>query len=82
LWIFCGYNQNMAGRPKKPKGKARTNVLRIRLTASERKDLDAAAHASGLETSTWARFELIAQARKVQAKRPTAVVRDEPPSVQ
>lgn len=54
----------MAGRPRKPEGDARENVLRIRLTEAERKLLDAAAKEKILETSTWARAELIALARK------------------
>ena len=46
-------------RPKKPTGDARDNVLRIRLTEAERKALDAMAEAKHLDTSTWARSELL-----------------------
>ena len=49
----------MAGRPKKPEGEARVNVLRIRLTPAERAALDRAASARGEEVSTWARSELL-----------------------
>lgn len=49
----------MAGRPKKPEGEARVNVLRIRLTPAERAALDGAAAARGEEVSTWARAELL-----------------------
>ena len=55
----------MAGRPKKAESEARGNVLRIRLTVAERQALNGAARAKGLETSSWARAELIALARKV-----------------
>jgi hypothetical protein len=54
----------MAGRPKKPEGEAKVNVLRIRLTPAERAALDAAAAARGEETSTWARAELLRLAAK------------------
>lgn len=59
----------MAGRPKKPESEARNNVLRVRLTDKERKALDQAALSVGLETSTWVRFELLALAKKLRAKR-------------
>ncbi len=59
----------MAGRPKKPEGEARGNVLRIRLTEEERRLLDEAAKARVLETSTWARAELIALAKKTLGRR-------------
>ena len=51
-------------RPKKPKADNRGNVLRIRLTEAERKALDAAAEARTLDTSTWARAELIGIAKR------------------
>jgi hypothetical protein len=59
----------MAGRPKKPEGESRGNVLRIRLTDDERAQLDQAAAARSLETSTWARSELIALARKILTQK-------------
>jgi hypothetical protein len=55
----------MAGRPKKPEDEARGNVLRIRLTKEERKTLDEAARSRGLESSTWARMELLTLAKKL-----------------
>jgi uncharacterized protein (DUF1778 family) len=55
-------------RSKKPEGNAKTNTLRIRLTEAERKALDQAATSKSLETSTWARSELMALAKKVTAK--------------
>jgi hypothetical protein len=51
-------------RPKKAKADQRTNTLRIRLTAAERKVLDAAADARTLDTSTWARAELLQLAKR------------------
>jgi hypothetical protein len=58
----------MMGRPKKPEGEVRTNVLRIRLTEGERAALDRAAQARGAETSTWARGVLLALARRGRKK--------------
>jgi uncharacterized protein (DUF1778 family) len=54
----------MRGRPKKPKGQTRQNVLRIRLTADERKLFDLAAKEQGLDTSAWARSELVILAKR------------------
>jgi len=55
-------------RPKKNAGQAKTNMLRIRLTEDERKAIDKAATVKSLETSTWARFELMALAKRLLAK--------------
>jgi len=55
----------MKGRPKKPASDARGNVLRIRLTEEERKILDAVAGEKTLDTSTWARSELLALAKQL-----------------
>jgi uncharacterized protein (DUF1778 family) len=55
----------MRGRPKKPTGEAKENVLRIRLTDADRALLDEAAKARSLDTSTWARSELIGLAKKL-----------------
>jgi hypothetical protein len=67
---FCSHNEYMAGRPKKAPGLTRTNVLRIRLTGEERRELDQAGIISGLDTSTWARYELLSLAKKLRLKRP------------
>jgi uncharacterized protein (DUF1778 family) len=56
-------------RPRKPDGETRENVLRIRLTEEERAAIDAAAKEKGLETSTYARVELLALARKGRPKK-------------
>ncbi|MGD0767451.1 MAG: hypothetical protein ABSB42_04425 [Tepidisphaeraceae bacterium] len=55
-------------RPKKTAGQAKTNMLRIRLTEDERKTIDRAAASKSLETSTWARFELMTLAKRLAAK--------------
>jgi hypothetical protein len=68
-WRLCGYNSVMA-RPKKKPADNRTNVLRVRLTEKERQELDQAAMSSGLEVSTWARFELLDLAKRIARKRP------------
>lgn len=56
-------------RPRKPDGEQRENVLRIRLTPEERAAIDAAAKAKGLDTSTYARMELLALAKKAHSKK-------------
>lgn len=55
----------MAGRRKKPTGETKTYMLRIRMTEAERALVEEAAKAKSLETSTWARSELVALARKL-----------------
>jgi hypothetical protein len=69
----------MAGRPKKPEGEARDNILRVRLTDAERAEIDRAAQGKGLESSTWARFELLGLARQAAQSRNPGV-EDEPPA--
>jgi uncharacterized protein (DUF1778 family) len=59
----------MPGRPKKAKSDSKTYMLRIRMTEEDRELIDAAARAKSLESSTWARSELIALAKKILAKR-------------
>lgn len=61
---FFGYAFPMP-RPKKPPGELRDNTLRIRLTEAERNALDAAAAAKALDTSAWARSELLMLAGRV-----------------
>jgi len=52
------------GRPKKSKKDRRGNVLRIRLTATERHIIDVAAQKNHLDTSTWARSIILKEAEK------------------
>jgi uncharacterized protein (DUF1778 family) len=59
----------MAGRHKKPESEAKSYMLRIRMTEQERALLEEAAKTKSLETSTWARSELVALAKKLLAKR-------------
>ena len=55
-------------RPKKKESEAKENVLRIRLTDDERDTIDRAAAAKSLETSTWARSELMSLAKRLLAR--------------
>jgi len=59
----------MRGRPKKPEGEVKDNVLRIRLTPDERARLDDAAQLHGEETSTWARQMLLTLAPALQRSK-------------
>lgn len=59
----------MAGRKPKPVAEAKSYMLRIRMTEAERALLEEAAKAKSLETSTWARSELVALARKIKEKK-------------
>ncbi len=58
----------MAGKPKDP-ARLKKYTLRIRMTDAERELLEVAAQAKSLETSTWARSELVALAREQIARR-------------
>lgn len=58
----------MAGRKKKPESDAKTYMLRIRMTESDRALLEEAAKSKSLETSSWARSELVALAKRILAK--------------
>ncbi len=59
----------MRGRPKKPEGERRNNILRVRLTDDERRLLDQVAQGKALDTSSWARAELVALAKKSATQR-------------
>jgi hypothetical protein len=58
----------MAGKPKKP-DQVKSYTLRIRMTEQDRALLDTAARAKSLETSTWARSELVALAKKLIGRK-------------
>jgi uncharacterized protein (DUF1778 family) len=58
----------MAGKPKKPE-QVKRYMLRIRMTEAEHALLEEAAKGKSLETSTWARSELVALAKKLLAKK-------------
>jgi len=59
----------MRGRPKKPDEERRDNVLRVRLTDGERRLLDQTARGKALDTSSWARAELVALAKKMAMRK-------------
>jgi hypothetical protein len=59
----------MAGRPKKATPESKTYMLRIRMTENDRELIDAAAKSKSLETSTWARSELVVLAKKALGKK-------------
>ena len=59
----------MAGRPKKSVTEKKTYMLRVRMTAEEREQLEAAANAKSLQLSSWARSELMALAKKINGKK-------------
>jgi len=59
----------MAGRHKKPESEVKTYMLRIRMTEEDHALLEQAARSRSLETSTWARSELVALARKLLNKK-------------
>jgi hypothetical protein len=53
-----------AGRPKLPKGKAKSNTLLIRLSGYEREEIEAFAKSKGEKPSACARHILLAEVRK------------------
>lgn len=69
LWDFCCYCSEMAGRHKKPDGEAKSYMLRIRMTEDDRALLEQAAKSRTLDTSTWARSELVSLAKKLLGKK-------------
>ena len=58
----------MAGKPKDPK-RVKTYTLRVRMTDAERLLLEQAARLRSLETSTFARSELVALSRALLGKK-------------
>jgi hypothetical protein len=58
-------------RQKKPDSESKSYMLRVRMTQDDRKLLDEAAKFKSLETSTWARSELVALARKILGGKQT-----------
>ena len=67
--LFVATMLGMVGRKKKPETGRRGDTLRIRLTDAERAYLNEAANSRGLETSTWARMELLALARRIRSQK-------------
>jgi hypothetical protein len=58
----------MAGKPKDPE-RRKSYMLRVRMTEQERALIEDAARADSLETSTWARSELVRLARRKLGKK-------------
>lgn len=52
------------GRPPMPAGKAKSAVFLMRLSPTERSIIDKAAHAKGVDASTWARKVVLQAARR------------------
>ena len=67
--LFRLYDIGMAGRPKKTDRERRDSILQVRLTATERATLDAAAASRALDTSAWVRSEALALAAQMLAKK-------------
>jgi len=61
------YNAPMAGRRTKKPSERRENVLRIRLTKSERAALEETARNETLDASTWARRVLLLEAKRLRS---------------
>jgi hypothetical protein len=59
----------MAGRHKKLEGESKTYMLRIRMAQADRAIIEEAARLKSLETSTWARSELVSLARRILGKK-------------
>jgi uncharacterized protein (DUF1778 family) len=68
----------MAGKPKAPE-LVKTYMLRIRMTDADRELIEAAARLRSLETSTWARSELVALARAQIVRGDGQKARGRPP---
>jgi uncharacterized protein (DUF1778 family) len=58
----------MVGRHALSNAERREKPLRIRLAPPERKEIDDAADATSLATSSWARMVLLREARKAAKK--------------
>ena len=66
---FCNCKNNMA-RPPKPESERRTEVLQLRLTKGERKELDEGAEATSAEVTTFIRTAALDKAKRLRKKRP------------
>jgi hypothetical protein len=58
------YNRGVVGKPKAPELR-KTLMLRIRVTEEQRRILERAADAAGLELGSWIRLVSLAQARRL-----------------
>ena len=64
--IFVAQKQNKMGRPKLPRGEAKSAMVRARVSPSERRAIESAARAEGKDISEWAREILISSASNSQ----------------
>jgi hypothetical protein len=60
--IFVPQKIKKAGRPKLPKGEAKTEMIRARVTPSEYRAVEEAAKATGKDVSEWAREIMLSRA--------------------
>jgi len=65
---FCSCKNNMA-RPPLPDSERRTEVLQLRLTKGERKDLDEGAEATGEQVSEFIRTAALDKAKRVKKRK-------------
>ena len=72
-WLVRTKKNQLSGRADERDrarfAKAKSYMLRIRMTETERLLLEEAAKSKSLETSTWARSELIALAKRLLSKK-------------
>lgn len=60
---FVAQKQNhKIGRPKLPKGEAKSEMIRSRVTPAEHKAIEIAAKSCGKDISEWARFVMLSAA--------------------
>lgn len=69
LCEFFVYTLPYMARPKKKESETKTTILQIRLTDAERDAIGEAAKSKGLETSTWARMELLGLAKRLLSRK-------------
>jgi hypothetical protein len=60
--------KNPGGRPKLPKGKAKGDMIGVRLLKAERRQVEAAAKRDGKRLSEWVRIALLAAAKQPTIK--------------
>jgi hypothetical protein len=57
--IIVAQKQKRTGRPKLPKGKAKSEIVRVRVTPDLHKAIEAVAKAAGQEPSEWLRDVIV-----------------------
>ena len=66
FYFADGYMKKKMGRPKLPKGEARTEMIRTRVTKSEYETIELAAKSGDYEVSEWVRVVLLKNANKTK----------------